>query len=223
MSMSISKTLLGVAVCLALLTSTVAQVQTQTTLERRTPVAQSVQVDRAEVVYVSGNDLMIKMGDGRLEHVVVPDEVTVAVDDKELRVRDLKPGMTLHRTITTTATPATVTTTKTVEGTVFHVILPNFVILTLADGTNQRFRIPSGQKFVINGKETDAFGLRKGMKVSATAITEMSGVVTTREVEHAGQMPSAAAAPPPTSALLVVVNGPLASEFREMPMSGRDY
>jgi hypothetical protein len=198
-----------------------AQVQTQTTIQPGTPT-QNVQVDRAEVVYVSGNDLLIKMDDGQIEHVVVPNGVTVAADGKELGVHDLKPGMKLQRAITTTATPKTVTTVKTVEGTVSHVTPPNFVTLTLADGTNQRFRIPDGQKFMVGGNETDASGLKKGMEVSATAITESSGLMTTREVERTGQMPSPPATTPMQSALLIVVAGPLASDYKEtVHMSGR--
>lgn len=218
----IRKMLLSMTVCITLATVMAAQVQTQTTIRHAAPT-QRVQVERAEVVYAGGNDLLVKMDDGQIEHLVVPDGVTVAVDDKELNVHDLQPGMKLQRTITTTARPSTVRTVKTVEGTVFRVTPPNFVILTLTDGTNQRFRIPSGQKFVIDGKETDAFGLSKGMKVSATAITEVPGLTVTREVERTGQMPPPPATAPMKSALLIVVSGPLAEDYKEMPMSGRDY
>jgi hypothetical protein len=174
------------------------------------------------VVYVGGNDLLLKMDDGQIEHVVVPNGVTVNVDGRELTVQDLKPGMKLERTITRTATPTTVTKVKTVEGTVFRVEPPNFVTLTLEDGTNQRFRIPAGQKFMIGGSETDASGLKKGMKVSATAITESSGLLTTREVERTGQVPAPPGTAPLQSTLLIAVYGPLASDYKEaVHMSGR--
>ena len=85
------------------------------------------------MVYVAGNDLVIKTDDGQIEHIVVPDEGTVVVDDKELTVHDLKPGMKLQRTITTMVTPTTITAIKTVEGTAAcHP--PNFVFVTLPDG-----------------------------------------------------------------------------------------
>lgn len=203
-------------------TTMAAQVQTQTTVQRGAPV-QEAQVDRAEVVYVAGNDLVIKMDNGQIEHIVVPNDITVTVDDKELTVHDLKPGMRLQQTITTTTTPTTVTTVQNVEGTVSHVSPPNFVTLTLANGKRQRFRIPSGQKFTIDGKETDAFGLKDGMKLSATAITEAPGLLTTQDAERTGQMPPPPATPPMRSALLIAVYGPLASEYTEsIHMSGRD-
>ena len=77
----------------------------------------------------------------------------------------------LERTIATTTTPRTVTTVRTVEGKVWQVSAPNSVILTLADGTNKQYKIPKGQKFMIEGQEKTAFELRKGMNVSVTAMT----------------------------------------------------
>jgi hypothetical protein len=210
-----------ISVCVILATAIAAQVQTQTTVQPGEPT-QKVQVDRAEVVYVAGNDLVLKTDNGQIEHVVVPNDVTVTVDGKELTVHDLKPGMRLQQTITTTSTPTTVTRVKTVEGTVSHVSPPNLVTLTLGDGTRQRFRIPNGQKFTIDGKETDAFGLRDGMKLSATAITEAPRLLTAQEVARSVQLPPAPATPPMQSALLIAVYGPLASEYAEsVHMSGR--
>lgn len=178
------------------------QVQTETSVKHGTPT-QEVKVDRGEVVYVDGNDLVIKMEDGKIEHVTVPDNVTATVDDKELTVHDLKPGMKLERTITTTTTPRVVTTVKTVTGKVFHVTPPNSVILRLADGTNQQFNIPKGQKFNVNGQETDAWGLKKGMTVSATAITEVPETVVAQEIKRTGQAPPPPATPPMMAVLLI--------------------
>lgn len=61
-------------------------------------------------------------------------------------------------------------TVKTVSGKVRRVISPKTVVLTLEDGTNQQFTIPKDQKVNIDGQMMDAFGLRKGMKISATKI-----------------------------------------------------
>jgi LPXTG-motif cell wall-anchored protein len=85
-----------------------------------------------------------------------------------------------------------ITTVKTVTGKVWHVSPPNTVILTLENGSNQSFKIPKGQKFTIGGQQTDAFGLKKGMNVSATAITEVPETVVSHEVRRTGSMP-----PPP--------------------------
>jgi hypothetical protein len=115
---------------------------------------------------------------------------------------DLKPGMKLERTITTTTTPQTVKTVQTVTGTVWNVMPPSSVILTLEDGKNQRFKIPKGQMFNVNGQMTDAFGLKRGMKVSATKIVETPEQVVSQHAQVTGTIPpqqtqAAATTPPP--------------------------
>ena len=133
-----------------------AQVKTETKVEEGL-ASQTVKVETGEVVYVSGNDLIVKTDDGVLRHFPnVPDDKTVTVGGKELTIHDLKPGMKLQRTTITTTTPRMITTVKTVTGTVWKVSPPNSVILTLEDGKNQSFHIPKGQKFNVNGQETDA-------------------------------------------------------------------
>src|SRR5246127_2779046 len=113
-----------------------AQVQTETSTTSG-QATHEVTVERGEVVLVRGNDLIVKMEDGTIRHFPnVPESARVTVDGKQLGIHDLKPGMTLQRTITTTTTPKVITTTQSVTGKVWHVQPPNSVILTLADGTN---------------------------------------------------------------------------------------
>lgn len=187
-----------------------AQVQTSTNVEHGAPV-QTVNVERGEVIAVSGNDLIVRREDGELlDFPNVPDNKTVAVDGKQLTIHDLKPGMKLERTTVVTTTPRLVTTVKTVTGKVFHVTPPSSVILTLENGTNQSFKIPKGQKFMINGRETDAWGLKKGMKVSATAVTESPETVVAHEVKLTGTPPPPSPEPlRSTATLLVIVMRPV--------------
>ena len=168
-----------------------AQVQTDTFTATGQPTTE-VKVDRGTVVLVDGNDLVVKAEDGHLVHFAnVPESTRATVDGQQLGIHDLKPGMTLERTITTTTTPQMITTVKHVTGTVWSVNPPSSVILTLEDGTNQAFKIPEGQKFNIDGETTDAWGLRKGMKVSATKVTEVPETVVAREKALTGTMPNA--------------------------------
>jgi len=177
-----------------------AQVQTETSSSTGQPT-KTVQVERGEVVSVAGNDLFVKMENGDIRHFPnVPESARVTVDGQQLGIHDLKPGMKLQRTITTTSTPQTVTTVETVTGTVFWVSPPSAVSLRLEDGTVQQFKIPKGQKFTIDGKETDAFGLRKGMKVSATRITESPEVVVSQQRKVTGTAPT----PPPADVPILV-------------------
>ncbi len=184
-----------------------AQVQTQTTTEHGQPTVQTT-VERGEVLYVSGNDLVVKMEDGQVRNFPnVPDSAKISVEGKELTVHDLKPGMKLERTITSTTTPQTVTTVHSVTGRVWHVNPPNSVTLRLEDGSTEQFQIPKGQKFNIEGKETDAFGLRKGMQVTATKIVTEPKTAVSEQRKVTGQMPPPAEVPAEamTGPVLIVV------------------
>jgi len=189
--------LAGGALCIAFSLPAAAQVQTTETTEHGTP-AKEVNIERGEVVYVSGNDAVIKMEDGTLRDFHnIPESTTVTVDGKQLNVHQLKPGMHVEKQTITTTTPKVITRVETVTGTVWQVSPPTSVILTLEDGKNQRFNIPKGQKFTVNGQETDAFGLKKGMVVSAQRVTEIPETVVTQEVKRTGKMPPP---PPPPKA-----------------------
>jgi LPXTG-motif cell wall-anchored protein len=200
----VHKLVVAGAAMLVLTGATKAQVQSQTKVEHGA-TEQTVKVERGEVVYVSGNDLVVKMEDGEIRHFPnVPDSARINVDGKDLSIHDLKPGMKLQKTTVTSTTPRMVTTVKTVSGKVFHVSPPNSVILTMENGQNQSFKIPKGQKFTIEGKETDAFGLKKGMKVSAQQVTESPETVVSHEVTRSGTMPPPPPAPTQDLPILIV-------------------
>ncbi len=208
--------------CIIFVLSTRAQVKTTTSIQPGQG-SEVVRVDRGEVLAVEGNDLIVSMEDGSVRHFEnIPESAKVTVDGKQLGIHDLKPGMKLQRTITTTTTPHTVTTILTVTGKVWHVTPPLSVILTLENGTNQSFKIPKDQKFNVNGEMVDAFGLRKGMVVRAIKIVEEAPMTTTTEQKSVtGTMPT----PPPTlpadTPLLIAQGAPTAAppETTEAPAS----
>lgn len=178
-----------------------AQVQTQTTVSHG-EASHEVSVERGLVVLVDGNDLVVKMEDGSLRHIPnVPESAKVEVEGKELGIHDLKPGMTLEHTVTTSTTPRIITTVQSVTGKVWSVNPPNSVILTLESGKNQSFNIPKGQQFNIDGKMVDAWGLKKGMKVSATKVTEIPETVMSQEKKLTASIPP----PPPADVPILVV------------------
>jgi hypothetical protein len=191
--------------CFTLALTTNAQVKTETKVEE-SPASQTVKIEAAEVMYVSGNDLIVKTEHGELRHFPnVPDEKTITVAGNKFTVHDLKPGMKLQRTTITSTTPRMITTVKTVTGKVWRVAPPNSLILTLEDGTNQSFNIPKGQKFSVDGQETDAFGLKEGMKISATSVTETPETVVSEEVVRTGTMPIPTPQLPTQGAILFVI------------------
>jgi LPXTG-motif cell wall-anchored protein len=215
------------AVCLAVAVGMSAQVQTETTTTAHHPTVETT-VEKAEVVHVSGNDLVVKMEDGTIRHIPnVPESAKVTVDGKELGIHDLKPGMKLQRTITTTTTPKTITTVQTVTGKVWHVNPPSSVILTLEDGKNQQFKIPKGQKFNVDGQMVDAWGLKKGMNISATKVVEEPITEVEKQRKLTGTMPPPPPAPPADAPILVAVLVPeappaAAAAPAELPKTGSE-
>jgi hypothetical protein len=189
--------------CMVFALSGSAQVHTQTTTTTGKATRQ-VKVDRAEVVLVSGNDLVLKMDDGTIRHIAnVPDSFRATVDGKEIGIYDLKAGMTLEKTTTITTTPKVVKTVQTINGRVWHVNPPNFVFLTLEDGSNQRFEIPKGQKFNVEGQMVDAWGLKPGMSITATKIVEFTATEVEQQRKLTGSMPPPPPTPPADAPILV--------------------
>ena len=202
MKLSISWTkrtlLLATGICLVFAYSTSAQVQTQTTTTTGTPTRE-VQIESGEVVAIIGDDLFVKMADGTLRDFPdVPANAKVTVDGKKLGINELKPGMKLQRTTVTTTTPQVVTTIESVTGKVLKVIPPLSVMLALENGESQMFKIPEGQKFTVDGQETDAFGLREGMKITATKIVETPVTTVSEQTRVTGTMPQ-------TSPVLILI------------------
>jgi hypothetical protein len=200
----INKLVVAGAALLAIAFTSYAQVQTETKTTPGGARTTSVKVERGEVVYVSGNSCVIKAEDGTLRHFDnVPDSVTVTVDGKQLNIHQIQPGMKIERQVITTTTPKTITTIKTVTGTVWYVNPPNSVILRMENNKNQSFKIPKGQKFTVDGKETDAFGLKKGMKVNAQQVVEESAVEVAQDIKRTGSMPPPPPAPAPDVPILI--------------------
>ena len=190
-------------VCIAIALSGNAQMQTKTTTTSG-KATQRVKVDRAEVVLVAGNDLVLKMEDGTIRHIAnVPQTFRATVDGKEIGLYDLKAGMTLERTTTITTTPKVVTTVRTVKGRVWHVSPPHYVMLALEDGSNQRFEIPAGQRFKVEGQTVDAWGLKPGMIITATKVVEFTATEVEQQRKLTGSMPPTPPPPPAGAPILI--------------------
>jgi LPXTG-motif cell wall-anchored protein len=62
---------------------------------------------------------------------------------------------------------------------------------------------------MVDGKETDVFGLKRGMHVSATKVVTVPGSVVSREKSVTGEMP-----PPPT---VTAIQGPILIVVQKQP------
>ena len=160
---------------------------------------QKLQVKRAKVVYVSGNDVVLKDTDGAVKHITVPKGFKFELDGKEVGVEDLKVGTELTQTIMTTAKSTTVTDVRKIDAKVWEVNAP-YVIVTLPDGKNKRVKVPEGTKFNIGGEEKTVFDLRPGMQLTGTVVTKTpETIVSTTKSKVTGKSPA------PTPALVGVL------------------
>lgn len=195
----------GVAIVLALAAAAIGTRAQDTTTRtvRAGAVMYETQVRNAEVVYVEGNDLVLKLDTGKVEHLVVPDSDKFTIDGGDVTVHELTPGTKLSQTITTTTAPHYVTTVRTLKGKVWHVNAhSSSVILTLPDGTNHAYRLPSHAKVMIEGKQKTVFDLNKGMKIETTIVTDDSYTVIDRNKAVVGQAPPPPATPQEAGLLL---------------------
>ncbi len=182
----------GAVLWLACTAMMLAQVQ-QTTTEQKGQASRQVTVERGEVVYISGNEVIFKMESGEVRHVTVPDNAKAIVDGKEITLKDLQVGMKLEKTITTTSRPKTVETVRAGTGTVVNVQAPNYVTVRFEDDSVSRYKIPKDQKFMIDGQAKTAFELKPGMKITATRVVTVPVV----EVSQQSQVTGSAPPPPP--------------------------
>ncbi|HYI97271.1 MAG TPA: hypothetical protein VEX68_27275 [Bryobacteraceae bacterium] len=160
-------------------------------------------VNRATVVYASGNDLTVKMEDGTLKHFVVPSDYKLSVDGNQVSVQDLKPGTKLTQTITTTTEERLVSEIRTVDVKVVEAKPPN---LTISSGDKTKhFRVPEGTKFNVNGKDMTLADLREGMRIKGTVVTTVPSTVVSRSRNVTGKTdsPKTVATPALVGVLLI--------------------
>jgi hypothetical protein len=148
-----------------------------------------VEMRHARVVYVSGSDLVVKTPEGTVRHFVVSPNTVFHIDGKDMNVDQLRPGMDLTQTITTTTTDRVVTSVRNVDATVWQVNAP-YIIVTMPDGTNRQVRVPDGTKFKIDGEERTVFDLRPGMRLTGTIVTEKPETEISQNSRITGTAPS---------------------------------
>ena len=143
---------------------------TTKTIEPPTHEVQTTHVKNAEVIHVSGHEVVVELENGKFELLNLGEDFRFQVDGKDLTVHELTPGTKLSQEIHTITTPQEVTTLRTVEGKVWQVNGPH-LILSFPGGENKAYTVPEGIVFHINGKDKTVFDLRKGMDISATVLT----------------------------------------------------
>jgi hypothetical protein len=163
--------------------------------------ASQIEVRRGTVVYVSGNDLVVRMDDGQLRDFVVPSDSKFTVDGKEIGLQDLAPGTKLTQTIAITAEDRVITDVRTVDAKVLEVKPPYLTVMT---GDKEKYvRVPDGTRFTVNGKEMKLADLHADMKVKGTLVTAIPTKVAVRKTSVTGQAPQPVEAPVLVGVLLI--------------------
>ena len=161
---------------------------TTKTIEPPTHEVQTTHVQNAEVIHVSGHEIVVELANGKFELLNLTGDATFQVDGRELTVHELTPGTKLSQEVHTVTSPQEVTTLRTVNGKVWS-IYPPHLILSFPGGENKAYTVPDGIVFHIDGQDKTVFDLRKGMSISATVLkVEPVNSVTTHTVVT-GQAP----------------------------------
>lgn len=182
---------------------------TTKTVGEPTHEIQITHVQNAEVIHVSGHEIVVELENGKFELLNLGADARFQVDGKDLTVHELTPGAKLSQDIHTVTTPKEVTTLRTLNGKVWHINLPDRLIVSLPEGGNREFIVPDDAVFHIDGEDKTLFDLRKGMKFSATVMRLEPLQSVTMHTVVTGQAP-----PRPN----VAFEGPmLIEERREVP------
>ncbi|HYM74348.1 MAG TPA: hypothetical protein VE377_00090 [Candidatus Dormibacteraeota bacterium] len=150
---------------------------------------QTTHVKNAEVVHISGHEIVVELENGKFELLNLGEDFRFQVDGRDLTVHELTPGTKLSQEIHTISTPQEVTTLRTVKGKVWRTNGPH-VILSFPGGQTKAYTVPDGIVFRIDGEDKTVFDLRKGMDISATVLTVAPLQTITTHTVVTGQAPS---------------------------------
>lgn len=182
-------------VTLGLSLPSIAQ-ETSTTTTTPKSATSVITIDTAEVIYVSGDDAVLKLPDGNLRLLSVYPTTPLMVDGKATKVSDLKPGTTLSHVQVNRRVESDVTTVTQINGTV-TAKKGRILTLRLDDGTSKIYQVPHDATFNVNGRDVDYNGITTGSKISAT-------VVKTEGLSTASSKAVAVGQTPPQSGTLLI-------------------
>ncbi len=122
------------------------------------------------VVYVSGDDLVLKASDGKILNYIVPASYKFSTGGKQVVLADLTPGATLTAPVATGSDPLLVASITTMKAKVYATTPPDVLTLTTPMGAKD-FTVPDGTKFVVGGKALAYADLASDVTLDITVIT----------------------------------------------------
>jgi hypothetical protein len=154
-------------------------------------------MDTAQVVYVSGDDAVLKSPDGSLRLYESRAGTPLIVDGKEAQPSELSPGMNISHVQLHTQVTSDVTSVEELSG---RVSAKNgrFLTLRLDDGTSKIYRVPYHATFKVDGRDTQYDSITKDMRINVTAVT------TSGETSRSVHSAKVATTPPQQGTLVIM-------------------
>ncbi len=162
------------------------------------------------VVYLGGNDLVLKASDGKILNYTVPSGYMFTAGGKKVSLGQLKPGDTLSAPVATGTDPQIVATISVMKAKVYATAAPDGITLTTPQGA-QDFTVPSGATFSVGGKVLGLSDLASDVTIEATVVTPAADGADTSV---------APATPPMAGTLLVAKTDDLPSAGTHLPLIG---
>lgn len=187
MTLSIKSVLCAALLVTALSITSSAQERSATTTTPKSTL-KTLSIDTAQVVYVSGDDAVLKMPDGRLHLFELSPGTSMTIDGKPSTAADLQQGTTLSHVRMRSRTESDVTTVTQINGTI-TAKNGRFVTLRLDDGASKIYRVPYHATFNVGGQDTTYDNVKKGMKIAVTAVKTEGLSTVSQKAAMLGQTP----------------------------------
>jgi hypothetical protein len=179
----------------AFLSSTLGAQEISTTTATPKSVSGSMTIDTAMVLYVSGDDAVLKSSDGSLRLLELQPGTTLTVDGHPVKPAELTVGAILTHVQVRRRIEYDVTTVRQITGTIIAKNGPT-VTLRLDDGSTKIYQVPPYAKFIINGTDVRFDDVTTGSKINATVVKTSGQSVNSTRAAVVG-------APPQEGTLLI--------------------
>jgi hypothetical protein len=184
-------TLALIIMCMAALNVSGAEAQAtqkKETVPKGPSMASTTQL-QGELVAVGPNWLIARMvPSGGYRLFDVRPGATATIDNVKKSLSQLKPGTMLTAAVTVTETPLARRTTTVTKGRLIW-SSPTTIVVTLENGENRQYTVPSGFKFNVDGKQLGVDELRTGMLLTGTNIVEEPATLITEQTVVFGTEP----------------------------------